>query len=164
MNNIPIEYIYNRGFHEVGNYFEEIIKGQRLNGKVAIHYTDFTDSILFAPCDELGYPKVRYYEFLTMMASPKLVMDFSSPTYMDSVQVFRKCVEVREPLSYLRVPSERSMFEDTYIFMWKGEIRNKQEMKVEELDVKYLMQLAQEAIQKREPIILDEVIKNKLIK
>ena len=163
MIDIPLNYILDRGFHEVGRYFENLIKDQRISGKVAIYYTDFSDSILFAPCDTLGFPKVRYYEFLTMMGMPKLVSDWTADT-ISTTQVFRKCVQVEEPLSYLRVPSDRTPFEETYFFMWRGRIMDKQEIKIEDLDVKYLLQLAQEAIKKREPIILDEVIKNKLIK
>lgn len=161
---IPIEYILKKGFNSVGKYFEELIENERLRERVAVHYSDINECILFVPCDIKGYPKVRYFEFLTMMGFPKMLSVDEPINYSDTVQVYKKCVEIREPEIFERVATSESIFPETVFFMWKGEIRDKQEIPIEQLDVKYLMQLAQEAIKKREPIILDEVIKNKLIK
>jgi hypothetical protein len=162
---IPIKYILEKGFHEVGHYFEELLRNKRLiNNKVAVYYTDINESLLFVPCDIFGYPKIRYYEFITLMGFPKL-MSFDELAIPEiTTTVYKKCVEIREPEIFYKVASGNSIYGDNYFFMWKGEIRDKQEIPIDQLDVKYLMQLAQEAIKKREPIIIDEVIKNKLFK
>ena len=51
-----------------------------------------------------------------------------------------------------------------YVCMWSGRIMMGERMNVEDLDIQYLMKLAQEAIISREGIIIDEAINNKLIK
>lgn len=163
MQELPIKYILDRGFHEVGHYFQELVKNKRMENKVAVHYNDINESLLFVECDIHGFPKIRYFEFLTIMGLPKLMSEDFASISETTTQVYKKCVEIREPEIIFKMENG-TLFGENYYFMWRGEIRDKHEIPLEQLDIKYLTILAQEVIKKREPIILDDVIKNKLIK
>ena len=157
------KYILERGFREVAKYFEEVVKNKRIDGKIPVLFTDFTDSIIYVPCDRQGYPKIRVYEFLTIMGQPKVVDELYEIPFVNT-QVYKKVVEIDQPEIYYMVNTSSAYMPKPYFFMWRGKLVDKQEIPVEQLDVKYLMKLTQEAIEKREPIILDEAVKNRLIK
>ncbi|MGI5828438.1 MAG: hypothetical protein ACOX6V_05460 [Patescibacteria group bacterium] len=157
------EYIYERGFHDLGDYFSNLIRDKRAEGKVAVMINDYTYSLLFTECDKRGYPKMRHLEYLTFMSYPTLNMSVEefSP-YISETTVYRKEIEIEYPMCLFK--SGYDFMEQPWVFMWQGKIVNKQEVPPEKLDVKYLMKLAQEAVIKREGIILDDVSKNILIK
>lgn len=161
--NIPEEYIYQRGFRDLGDYFSKLIQDKRAEGKVAIMIDDYTYSLLFTECDKLGYPKMRHIEYLSFMAYPKFSMNIEEiAPFISETTVYRKEIEIDYPMCMYR--SEYDFMALPWVFMWQGKVVNRQEVPPEKLDVKYLMKLAQEAVIKREGIILDEVSKNKLIK
>lgn len=160
---IPEDYIVRYGTKEAGYYFAELFMQKRAEGKVAVLIDDFTTSFFFIECDKHGYPKRRYTDFLTYMAYPKLsAWEENSSPVMDTSTVLKKTIEVESPLiSYNFRPT---FYPTPYVFMWQGRILDKAEVPIESLDVSKLLRLAQEAVQKREGLIIDEVLKNKLIK
>lgn len=149
----------------MGRWFQEEVKKQRINGKVPVIYSDINDSILYVPCNKKGIPNIRVWEFMTLMGLPK-ALDWTESTEYSPTdpQIYKKSVMINQPEIVFRVAETSNPLGEDYYFMWRGDLVDKQEIPIEQLDVKYLMRLAQEAIEKREPIILDEVTKHKLIK
>ena len=164
MNNIPLKYIYDRGFHEVAYWFKEKVANERAGGRIPVYYHDVVDSFVYVICDEQGYPQRPYWEFITMTGLPKLMPQDISTIPFAEVTYSKKVVKIDRPEVFYKVNDGISIFGKDYFFLWNGELIDKQEIPVEQLDIKYLLKIAQEAIKKREPIILDEVTKNKLIK
>ena len=159
---IPEDYIYHYGLRAVGDYFAQWFMDTRASGKVGILVKEFTWSFFFTECDNHGYPQRRYTDYLTFMDNPK-IMDIGADPMLDEIKVYKKTIEVDKPII---VYDFRPNFypESPYVFLWEGRVVNKEEVPIEKLDVKQLLKLAQEAVRNREGLILDEVLKNKLIK
>lgn len=164
MNNIPLKYIYSRGFDEVAYWFKEKVANERVNKKVPVYYYDVVDSFIYVICDEQGYPQRPYWEFITMVGLPKIMPQDIGTIPFEDVTYSKKIVRITRPEVGYKVNDGISMFGKDYFFLWNGDLVDRQEIPVEQLDIKYLLKIAQETIKKREPLILDEVIKNKLIK
>ncbi len=158
---IPAEYIYRSGASEVSRYFQELIMGKMMNRKVAILVKDYTESLFFVECDDHGYPKMRYIQYLSYWdMTLKLVPEGIDPC-IDQCRMTRKEIRVDSPMILFNTGYDYR--ERPYVFMWSGEVITQKEMSVDELDVKQLLQLAQAAVKSREGLIINEVAKNRQI-
>lgn len=151
-----------RGIYSVADYFRELFLKERLGGNVAVIVKDYTTSFFFMPCDKFGYPKYREQRYLSFIDTHiKLYEEGSNPS-VDMGKVIQKTIVVKYPLIHQEIaynfPSEH------FIFLWEGEMVDSREISAEDLDVRKLMELTNNAIEKREGIIIDEVLKNRLIK
>lgn len=161
---IPFEYILDRGIIETERWFGSIVKNQRLNNRVPIHYMDHSDCFIFVECDKIGNPQKPWYEFISFTGFSKIVSGSEPINYADMTTFHKKVISIKHPEIYVQTPGKFDFYGTVYKFLWEGILEDKQELTIEQMDVKYLIKLTQEAIEKRQPIILDEVIKNKLIK
>jgi len=148
MQDIPEEYIIRMGIRQAGEHFAELFMEKWAERRVPVLIEDFTTSFYFIECDKYGYPMRKYTDYLSVV---------------DETTVLKKTIEVEKPLILLRT-SELDFMQRPRVFMWQGRIYDKAEVPIENLDVKKLLRLAQKAVQKREGLIIDEVLKNKLIK
>lgn len=154
--------VLRKGFYEVAEYFRKLFEEERINHKVPVKINDRPmESLFFAECDITGVPKRMYYEFLTFNSPLKVFIE-KQDLIVDNISVRRKAIQIERPI--LQTQLNWDMPYQVFYFLWEGRILDDIELDLADLDVKYLQQLSQEAIKKREPIILDEVIKNKLIK
>lgn len=156
------EYVLRKGCYEVANYFKDLFSQKRIDGKVAVMVEDYTTSFFFMPCDKFGYPKYREQRYLSFIDTHLRCFEECADPYCDISKVTQKTIIVRKPLIFQEVNFNYSP--EHYIFLWEGEMVDSKEIPIGELDIKQLMKLTQSAIEKREGIIIDEVLKNKLIK
>ena len=162
---IPYKYIMDRGIRETEQWFGQIVRDQRLSHRVPIHYMDHSDCFIFVECDEIGNPMKTWYEFISFTGRmPKIVSVDEPINYLDTISYQKKVIAIDRPQVYLQIDNGMDFWGKVYKFLWEGKLEDKQELTLEQMDVKFLIKLTQEAIKKRQPIILDEVIKNKLIK
>lgn len=150
------------GAYEVGNYFKEFFLQKRANGLVPIMVDDFTTSFYFMPCDINGVPKRSSYEYLTFRNSKITDFNSGSPT-IDMGNITKKEIVIDRPLIGRSFAFGYEPMEYFY-FLWSGRVVENQDIPIGDLDIKKLMKLAQNAIEKREGLIIDEVLKNRLIK
>jgi len=163
MDNQEIEqFVIQKGCYEVANYFRDLFMNKRIEGKVAVVVEDYTTSFFFMPCDKYGYPKINEQRYLSFLDNNvNLVKESLDPT-ISMCKVTEKTIRVERPLVFQHISYNYPT--ETFIFLWEGRMVNSREVPLDELDIKKLMKLTQEAIQNREGIIIDEVLKNKLIK
>lgn len=146
---------------EIARFFGEMYGKRREAGLVPICIDDKQFmKFYFIPCDENGYPKMHYIDFMEM-DTPRLAavaegsqVDFSTATF------HKTSVYIRAPLISQQYYIDASPYPT--VFMWEGKIMNKETIPIEKLNVSELMKLAQETIKLREGLIIDEVAKSKL--
>ncbi len=154
-------YVLRKGMYEVADYFRNLIEKRRLENKIPVLVEDYATSLLFVPCDVYGVPKVRWFKFL-VLDQPLAAALKEETTISSDMGVVEKEVAVESPLSATR--TVYGFPERTYFHLWQGRVICGKRMKVEDLDVKELLNLANDAVVKREGLILDEVASNRLIK
>lgn len=160
---IPIEHVIRRGMYEVAQYFRDLIEKERFNNRVPVLVKERPlKTIFFVPCDVFGLPKIRYYEFLTFNYPKKMMIQDQDVLSVDNMSVVKKTIRIQSPLIMSNYGYDYPP--QTFYFMWEGEIMETIKLDKSDLNVSTLLSLAQEAIKKREPLLLDEVSKNKLIK
>jgi len=162
MYDIPEDVIIQIGIKDTSRYFEELFLNKRIDNKVAVLVEDFATSLFFVECDKQGYPMRKQTDYLTFMENPFLTAEDDEP-FLKEAKVYKKTIEINKPLIYRNVMSQ-DIFPKPYFFLWEGIIVDKRELSIEELDVKRLLKLAQETIKNREGLIIDDVLKNRLIK
>lgn len=162
MDSIPLEYIYRRGADEIARYFRELIIGKMVERKVAVMVEDYTHSLFFVDCDQYGLPTRRYFRFLTLWDSPNFLLHEDADPCIDECKVTEKEITIDRPIAHFE---DRYDFPNSlYVFMWQGRVTSQRERPVEELDVKQLLRLARSAVESRDGLIIDEVLKNRQIK
>jgi|SRR6185312_4613437 len=156
-------YVLEKGIYDTARYFSELMRDERIAGNVPVIVNERPmESWFFVPCDMHGIPKIMYYEFLTFSMPKTAWTDGSDLMTVPDMAVHKKTIRIERPMRQVQMAI--AGFPETFYFLWEGELMDSVEMDLAKLDVKYLQQLSQEAIKRREPMILDEVIKNKLIK
>lgn len=157
------EAIRHRLARETADYFSDKIEAERLQNKVPVLIKDNgIESIYFFPCNQYGMPTVRYLKFLSISSDMlKVISQPSDLSVMTNTFIDELCIYIEEPLIIMPV---YEYTQENYFGMWSGRIMSKSKIPIEKLDVSELMKLAQKAIEKREGIILDEVLSNKIIK
>lgn len=156
---VPREVIFRHAFGVAAKFFAEKIEQERREGKVAVLVKDFTHSLFFMPCKDNGYPQNYYLKTLHIprIAPILMVSDIES---MPDLQVEELTVTVERPL----LSQSYDYREPPIVFMWEGRVADRTRVPIENLDVGELMRAAQVAIGKREGLIVDEVLKNKIYK
>lgn len=152
------QYLAKRAAREVAEHFTAEIEQNLLNGRVAVLVKDYGKMLLFVDCDDRGYPITRAMSYLSISDFKPLTTATLDTACLQDLSLKRKTVEFERPLI---MSAEIGEF---LIYCWKGRVVESSELSVEKLDVKYLMGLAQAAIEKREVIVLNEAQENKLIK
>lgn len=157
------KYIRLMGIRKVSEYFSDMLCSKWPEKKIPILVEDsLRTEVWYEDCDDLGRPRRKYIETLTfsgisaMMWTENTAPDFSTCT------AYKNEIEIMYPLVYQE--NHFNYFPETQYFLWKGETRSKKEIPIERLNVSELMKVAQEVVRKREGIVLDDVLKNKLIK
>lgn len=162
MSEIPKEIILRHAANEASKYFANRIETERKENKVAVLIRNLMDSLFFLPCNENGYPDYHQFNSLyipTMELAMPIDMN-KKPKFVD-ITAEEIQVIVEKPLIFNHYDSwDRT----PVIFMWEGRCMNRSRIPIEKLNVKELMIVAQNAIKKREGLILDEVLKNKIYK
>jgi len=162
MQDIPEEYIVKYGLHEAAHFWTEYLTEKRISGRVPVLVDDFMISLFFVECDRYGYPMRLHTDFLSFLENPSLaslVEGNAPPTTID--HVYKKTLRIEKPILTKQFGDYMSQ---PYVFMWEGTIVDKREVPIDSLDVKKLLRLAQEVVISREGLVVDEVLKNKLIK
>jgi hypothetical protein len=156
------QYILNRGASMVADYFRNKIIDHYSRGMVAILVKTFIDGLYFMPCDERGYPNMaqfRTVEFRSLAAF--IVDDGSIPN--EPITVEEYTVMVEKPLVMANIPDFDEWTRRPQVFLWEGRVVDRQKVQLETMDVKKLILLAQEAIKRREGLIIDVAIDNKMV-
>lgn len=161
MQRVPKEVLIRHSIAEIARFFGDLYGKKRESGLVPVCTDDKNFlKFYFVPCDENGYPKIRYIDFMEM-DTPKYMavqegssLDFSSATFRKTTL----CIE--SPLLSQQYYLESYPYPT--VFMWNGKILNTETIPIERLNVKELMRLAQETVKLREGLIIDEAAKNKL--
>jgi len=146
----------------VSDYFKQEIEERIMDNKVPVLVKDFVTSFYYLDCDDYGYPKNRDLTYLSFSSPCVISQDFST---VENMTIMKKRVIAQRPMivqqwgEYGFIGNEKPR-----VFLWEGQIVENKELPVEQLDVKYLQQLAQKCIENREGLYLDEALTNRLIK
>lgn len=81
----------------------------------------------------------------------------------EPITVEEYTIMVRKPLVMADIPDFESWTRAPQVFLWEGEVVDRQKVQLETMDVKKLILLAQEAIKRREGIILDTALSNRKV-
>jgi len=160
------KYWFEKSMRSIGDSFADKFRMKWMAGKVGIMLENYFDSIYWMDRDEFGYP--RYREFKTVEYSmPRALKasDLENP-FAEMTTITEKSILIKRPMITTGYNFCRSMFSDERptVYLWEGWLVDTEIIPMEKLEVGYLLKLTQEAIKKRECIILDEAQKNKLIK
>jgi len=158
------EYVLNRGASIVADHFRNKIMDNFRGGKVAVLVKHLGEMLYFMDCDENGYPKrdsFRTIESLGLLP----FLESGEEALLEATTFTEYTIVLKRPLVMTKLPDLEEFYGyKMIVFLWEGEIIDSKKVKLEELDIKHLMKLAQEAIKKREGLIIDLVDKNKKIK
>ncbi len=157
--NVPREVIFRHAFKTASDFFAEKIEQERREGKVAVLVKDFTHSLFFMPCKDNGYPENYYLKTLHIPRIAPILM-VSDIEAMPSLTVEELTITIERPILSQRIDWQ----EPPVIFMWEGRVADRTRIPIEKMDVGELMRAAQVAIGKREGLIVDEVLRNKIYK
>lgn len=152
-----------RALTEVSRFFTDKFINHWKKNEVTVLVEDFSTSLYYLPCDQYGFP--TYREFKSIIFDPlsltAICDDFSFP--VETVNIEEIVVIAERPmLVYQHMTCGGGHNPKQYVYLWSGRIMSRSKVPLEKLDVKYLMKLAQEAIKKREGLIINEVIENRL--
>lgn len=155
------ELLQREAMYKVADYFKETVEKKIAIGKIPVLIEGCSIELLFVDCDSSGVPKQRRIEILEAKAFYATIL--SEQDIVDTIQqITSKSIFIREPLL---MSDLGFLHTHNYIYyMWKGEIMNTENIPLEDFNVSELMKIAQNAIQTREGLIINEAIKNKLIK
>lgn len=159
MREIPREVIFRHAFHKVAKYFAEKVEAKRRSGYVAVLVEEAWDTLYFMPCDEYGYPQrseLRALEVPSLMA----YSSFDAEIATETITCYEVSIIAERPLLSQRYDVDRY----PYVFLWSGRKMGKEMIPVEKLNVQELMKLAQMAVIKREGLVIDEALNNKIYK
>lgn len=157
---VPREVIFRHAFSVAAKYFAERIEEERRSGRVAVLVKDMAESLYFLPCNEGGYP--QYYQMKTIEL-PRLEA-FLTVGDIDKVP---STITVHEITIYCSKPLLTQSYdynEPPIVFMWEGKKMGTEHVPMEKLNVSELMRVAQVAIQKREGLVIDDALRNKIYK
>jgi len=158
------KYTIEKGIHRVGDYFADLIRKKRTENKVAVMVEDFMTSWFFVEADKNGYPTRRITDFISFIDNPiRSLLDEGADPVADMQSVQKRSLKIVKPLIYYICEYDFPVRREN-VFLWEGEIVDTRDVPIEQLDIKQLMKLAQKAIKNREGLIIDEVLKNRLIK
>ena len=161
MDRVPKEVILRHAAKEASRYFADRIEEERRGGRVAVLVKNFVDGLFFLPCKENGYPDYYYQKTIHIpQISPILMVSDIDSLATADITVEELTIMVEKPiLSY-----SYDWREPPTVFMWEGRVMDRVRLPIEKLNVAELMRAAQVAIQKREGLIVDEALKNKIYK
>jgi len=158
---VPREVIFRHAFREASDYFASRIEEKRREGQVAILVQKPADTLYFMPCNEKGYP--NYYQLKALhipYIAPMLVASDLDALVTQDLRIEEITIFLEKPLLSYRY----DYMEQPTIFMWEGREMNRERIPIEKMNISELMRVAQAAIGKREGIIVDEALKNKIYK
>ena len=170
MDRVPEEVLIRHASRKASEYFANRIEEERKNGRVAVLVRNLMDSLFFLPCTKEGYPDYYMYRSLHIpnihLATPIFENEGEDISRTATSEVIRQ-LSVEE----FQVIVERPLVSQSYdwrekpvIFLWEGRCMNREKIPIERLNVSELLKLAQNAIMKREGLIIDEATKNKIYK
>lgn len=158
------EYIYNKGARAISEYFTKNIIQKRNAGLVPVLVKDYFESLYYLPCNKYGMPLIETYRALNFIKMPGLSCFNDSEDIVNSAQTVEEIsVQIRKPLVAFS-PMYRQLDERPYIFLWQGEVLNRETIPFEKLNVKELSEVVNKAIEHREGLVIDEALSNKIYK
>jgi hypothetical protein len=160
------KYWFECSMRSIGDSFADKFKMKWMAGKVGIMLENYFDSIYWMDRDEFGFP--IYREFKTVEFSTPRALKYSDleNPFAEMTTVTEKSILIEKPMITTEYNVCRPMFssERPTVYLWQGYLVNTNIIPMEKLEVGYLLKLTQEAIKKRECIIINEAQKNQLIK
>jgi len=156
------EYILHRGASMVADFFRNKIIDNYARGMVAVLVKTFVDGLYFMPCDDRGYPnmqKFRTVEFRSLRAF--IQNDGTTPN--EPITVEEYTIHIKKPLVMANLPDFDEWMRRPQVFLWEGEVIDREKVQLETMEVKKLILLAQEAIKRREGLIIDVAQNNKMV-
>lgn len=161
MDRVPREVLRRHSIKEIGNFFGELLEKRMASGlvPVCIDSKGFL-KFYFMPCDSNGYPKTPYMDFVEMDTPRYASVTEGEPPDFSTATFHKTSIYIRGPLISQQYYLESTPYPT--VFMWDGEVMNRETIPIERLNVSELMKLAQETIRLREGLIIDEAIRNKL--
>lgn len=160
MDKVPLEVLIRHSAHEVGKFFAEKVENERRNGKVAVLVEDFTHSLYFIHCDNEGYPNEYMFNYMTFDSLSLATIAKGSMPTTTSMSVEQVSIYLEKPL----ILNRYDWREKPIVFLWSGRKMSTSKIPLEKLNVSELMKIAQQVIQNREGLVIDEAIKNKIYK
>lgn len=154
---IPRGVIFRHAFSKSAEYFASDIENKRRSGQVAVLVKHFGEMLFYIPCTDDGYP--NWYQYKTIY-TPMMWQADAQSAINETITVEELTVIVDKPIVSFRYDYTRGPI----VFMWQGTISQREKVPIEKLNVSELMKLAQLAVVKREGLILDKAIENKLYK
>lgn len=157
---VPLEVITRHAARKVGDYISEQVEERRKAGYVAVLVEDFTNSFYYFPCDEYGYPREYYQNYMTFDSLSVMTLKEQELPSVQTMTVEELSIMVDRPMLTQRMDWQ----ERPYIFLWSGKIMSRRKIPLEKLNVSELMKLAQQVVLNREGLVIDEALKNKVYK
>lgn len=157
MQRLPNEMLARHAFQKTAEYFARKIEEKRENGQVAILVEGYWETLYFLPCNEYGWPERQ--ELATLRIPP--VMYSVDSEAIITQEIRQITVRIEKPL----LSADYGYgFNYPVIFLWSGRETEGKTIPIEELNVKELLKVVQNAVQTRDGLIIDEALKNKIYK
>lgn len=157
---VPREVIFRHAFSVAAKYFAERFEEERRGGRVPVLVKEMYDSLYFLPCNERGYPD---YFMLKSMELPRLEA-FLTMGDIDKVPTSITAHEVTIMVEKPLLAQSYDWQQPPIVFMWEGRRMGTERIPMEKLNVSELMRVAQVAVQKREGLVIDDALRNKIYK
>lgn len=161
MQEIPAEILYRHAYKQAADYFAGLIEEHRKGGQVAVLVKDMFHSLYFMPCNRNGYPDYHYFRSLELPSLAAFVTDEEALVKIDDLHAKEVEIRIEKPLLSANY---NYWSEPPVVFMWEGRRMGTKYIPAEQLNVQELMKLARQTIARREGIIIDEVLRNKIYK
>lgn len=155
---VPREVIYRHAYSVAAKYFAERFEEERRSGRVPVLIKEMYDALYFIQCNERGYPTSYQMKALELPRLSAFLTE-GDMTAMPSLTVHEVSLWVHKPLL-----TQTYDMREPIVFLWEGKRMDTQNVPIEKLNVSELMRVAQLAVQRREGLVIDDALRNKVYK
>jgi len=164
MEDTELQYYIKAGMYDVSNFYYKKIEEMRKQNKVPVIINNNKDITYWVDCDLYGMPKMRYIELIEFdNYFIKAINENDFKNINTDITVLRKCIMIESPLLYRQINSFSRNNSYMY-FMWSGSIQEKEYIPIEKLNITEILKIVNKTIEQRSEIVINDVIKNKIIK
>lgn len=157
---VPREVIFRHAFIIAAKYFAERFEEERRNGRVPVLVKEMYDSLYFLPCNERGYPNQFMVKSIELPRLSAFLTIGDIATVPVSITAHEVTIMIDKPL----LTQSYDYNQPPIVFLWEGKRMGTERIPMEKLNVSELMRVAQVAVEKREGLVIDDALRNKLYK
>ena len=118
------------------------------------------DSLYFLPCNERGYPNQFMLKSIELPRLEAFLTGGDIDKVPTSITAHEVTIMVEKPL----LTQSYDWQQPPIVFMWEGRRMGTERIPMEKLNVSELMRVAQVAVGKREGLVIDDALRNKIYK